>query len=440
LNKVYIYVSFVFFLLISCGKEEVVEPGAFNPTNQQLELIEDLKKSIIPLSGSSPSLSTEELVVFDNFGDIKMLGLGEATHGTAEFFEMKDRIFRYIVEKHGYRAFGFEMDFAEALLFNEFVQGGNADIEALMKEKMIFWTWRTEEVKDLLIWMREYNEGKPESERIHFFGFDCQYPTYNVPKLIELIESYDKNLAVWLSGRLFDFAISDFNSYKEATIEQRSQLGFDVNWVYDTIQTRANEIIEIESRKTYLLIEHLARTIVQTHDVQNASAIGDYEVNYRDLYMAENAKWMETFLDTEIKTALWAHNFHVAHNSQGMSMGSFLKKELGEEYKSLGFAFSTGGFNAFRINLGLKSWQVTKHYSPSTNYLFHGTGVQNFFLDLDNIEPGVFKRWLDDVHPFLSIGAVYAGYVYDFYANMRLPDFFDVIVYFDHTASSGILN
>ena len=87
-----------------------------------------------------------------------MLGLGEATHGTSEFFNMKDRIFRYFVEEHGFRAFGFEMDFGESLIFEEYVQGGEGDIEELMVKKMIFWIWRAEEVKQLLILMREYNQ------------------------------------------------------------------------------------------------------------------------------------------------------------------------------------------------------------------------------------------------------------------------------------------
>ena len=94
-----------------------------------------------PIEAIPLRIEDEQLGILDDFADVRMVGLGEATHGTREFFQMKHRVFKYLVERHGYSAFLFEMDMAEARIFNDWVQlrtGG--DIKQLMQEKMIFWT------------------------------------------------------------------------------------------------------------------------------------------------------------------------------------------------------------------------------------------------------------------------------------------------------------
>lgn len=117
-----------------------------------------------PLDADPHSWVDEDLRWLDPLADKNVVGLGEATHGTAEFFDAKHRIFRYLVENHGYKVFAFEADFGESIYLNEAVQQGNAaGIESLMKSKMHFWTWKTREVKELLEWMCTYNQGKAGS-------------------------------------------------------------------------------------------------------------------------------------------------------------------------------------------------------------------------------------------------------------------------------------
>ncbi len=117
----------------------------------------------------------------DPFADKPFIALGEATHGTADFFIAKHRIFKYLVENHNFRVFAFEADFGESLFLNDAIQEGRVDdLRDLMKDKMRFWTWKTEEVLDLLEWMCTYNMDKPDEEKLQYIGIDCQYNSYNV--------------------------------------------------------------------------------------------------------------------------------------------------------------------------------------------------------------------------------------------------------------------
>ncbi|NOR34468.1 MAG: hypothetical protein GQ579_07290, partial [Bacteroidales bacterium] len=84
----------------------------------------------------------------------------------------------------------FEADFGESLFLNEAIQEGNLEeIDVLMRSKMHFWTWKTQEVKELLEWMCHYNQGKPEEERIHYMGIDCQFNTYHPEMVMDYLRS-----------------------------------------------------------------------------------------------------------------------------------------------------------------------------------------------------------------------------------------------------------
>lgn len=174
--------SFLFLLIIlplllnsSCkdDEDEIILDA------ETATLVESLNEELHPLSENPNTWSNDELHFLDPIADKTIIGLGEATHGTAEFFNAKHRIFKYLVENHGYKIFAFEADFGESILINEAVQAGSKSrIKHLMKN-MHFWTWKTKEVERLLEWMCDYNVGKPAEEKVHYVGVDCQYNTFH---------------------------------------------------------------------------------------------------------------------------------------------------------------------------------------------------------------------------------------------------------------------
>ena len=116
-------------------------------------------------------------------GDARIVALGEATHGTREFFQLKHRLIEFLASQKGFTIFSIEANMPEAYRLNDFVLHGNGDPKQLIKG-MYFWTWDTEEVLDMILWMREFN--RSGKGRIEFTGFDMQTP--NVA--MEIVRSF----------------------------------------------------------------------------------------------------------------------------------------------------------------------------------------------------------------------------------------------------------
>ena len=106
-------------------------------------------------------------------GDARIVSLGEATHGSREFFQLKHRMLEFLATEKGFTIFSIEANMPEAYRLNDYVLNGNGDPATLIKG-MYFWTWSTEEVLDMVLWMREFN--KSGKGRIQFTGFDMQTP------------------------------------------------------------------------------------------------------------------------------------------------------------------------------------------------------------------------------------------------------------------------
>jgi erythromycin esterase-like protein len=107
-------------------------------------------------------------------GDARIVALGEATHGTREFFQLKHRMLEFLATEMGFTIFSIEANMPEAYRLNEYVLTGKGDPRQLLKG-MYFWTWNTEEVLDMILWMREFN--KSGKGHLEFTGFDMQTPT-----------------------------------------------------------------------------------------------------------------------------------------------------------------------------------------------------------------------------------------------------------------------
>jgi len=128
-------------------------------------------------------------------GDARIVSLGEATHGTREFFQLKHRMLEFLATEKGFTIFSIEANMPEAYRLNDYVLNGKGDPAALIKG-MYFWTWSTEEVLDMVLWMREFNQsGKG---RIEFTGFDMQTPEIAVGIVKDFVASVDPDYAASL--------------------------------------------------------------------------------------------------------------------------------------------------------------------------------------------------------------------------------------------------
>jgi erythromycin esterase len=424
-----------------------------NPANEPFDIylwgnfsaiINSLHNIIHPLNTLPLDLSDEELNVLSYMTNSEIVGLGEATHGTKEFFQLKHRIFSYLVENHGFKVFAFECDMGESYYLNNFITEGEGDIEMIMRDKMHFWTWNTEEVKELLVWMRDYNEHKSAEDKIYFIGVDCQFLTYQA----EIILNYFDATNVSLSENYIDFLIeidqigSNISQYyKNMSFYKKIEIDQHVEELLLRFEEEKNELITASSELEYQLMKQLALNIKQVNDFRYGYEQND-KINYRDLYMAVNTIWTSDLFGENTKVALWAHNAHVANFETYGSIGYHLKHELNDDYQIIGFAFSKGSFTAIDM---LKSRLTTHEIKQppnfgSINYVFHHAQYDNFILrEVDIQTNSDFYEYISQPQLFLDIGAGFNILFYNlgvYYYTIDLMEMFDVVIHWDTTEAA----
>jgi erythromycin esterase-like protein len=143
----------------------------------------------VPLTTTEPGRGFDDLQPLKKMiGDARIVALGEATHGTREFFQLKHRMLEFLATEMGFTVFSIEANMTEAYRLNDYVLHGTGD-PALLLKGLGFWTWDTEEVLDMIKWMRAFNaSGKG---RVQFTGFDMQTPTVAVQTTEAFVSRYD---------------------------------------------------------------------------------------------------------------------------------------------------------------------------------------------------------------------------------------------------------
>ena len=444
----FLWIGFLFFF-VSCDTDsEETPPEITTPTESTPGLVEALESEYSPLSSNPLDWSDSELAFLDNLSSKKVIGLGEATHGTAEFFNAKFQIFKYMVENHGLRVFAIEADFGESMFINDAIQrGATEEIEELMRTKMIFWTWNTQEVKALLEWMSDYNKNKSDEEKLQYFGVDTQFNLHNIDLLRDYLQENNapfKSFANNVLQEAEDLETTDFASYDE---EEFSVLMNRLDQVRDSIQFNEATFINESSEKTYKLHLRLASVIQQTLQVGFARANNDLTVSYRDKYMAENTLWVSQFFD-DAPVVLWAHNAHISKDplfgGAGGAIGRHLQLQLGTNYEAVGFLFAQGSFNAVSVSgnqsSNLEEQNInTAPKANSLNSVMSRAAATNLRIDLSRLDQ--YESWIEayaNSMEFFHIGAIYNQNPLDYYLRFN-PVYYDQIIFFERSTASDLL-
>lgn len=442
--------SLLFLILLTsmaCTKaENEVNPTLQETIEQNLKI--ELNATLHPLSTTDPSLPLSDLAFLGNLGNAKIVGMGEATHGTQEFFQMKHRIFKYLVETQGFRYLAFEYDLGGCMALDEMIQSGQGDIKTWMSQQMYFWTWRTTEVLQLFLWMQDYNRNKLDSEKVHLVGVDCQFTSQSVPQLVSLLSRYENSFANEVSSKLNSLVKAElykgenFNSIQQArngVLPQIYAVGRELN-------ERAASISQLTSPAYYQQILRVYETIVQAEIIQYNQIINsETSLNFREKYMAENLDWIFSQYGN-VKVALWAHNEHVAKNEQFLSfntnsLGGNLQAKYGTAYQVIGFSMGSGDFKAYNLlNNRLETMKLEAPLANSFNFSFTQVDEPRYGVKLADLQKRYFWNGrLSSSRPFLSIGAAFnADRVEKYFYPARLDQLYDVIFHFDVTNPSRV--
>jgi erythromycin esterase len=412
------------------------------------DLPDRLDDRAVPLTTDDPEAGLDDLrPLADALDGATVVGLGEATHGTREFFRFKHRIVRFLVEERGVRLFGLESNFAETMAINDYVVRGEGDPEEALRG-IYFWTWNTEEVLALVEWLREFNDGRDEDDRVKFYGFDAQFTAGPAEAVREYLESVDPEFLDAERETLEMLADEGLRSEDgdEVPDSRLNEAEAFVSSLADRLEERKEAYVAETSESAWEVVSRHVRTIEQAVE-QRATMVWKGRaamVEARDAHMAENASWI---LDRESadRIALWAHNGHVktgesrGHWGIAETMGERLRREFGDEYYALGFEFGRGSLQSLPDpdadgETELREFTVEEPFEGGLAETLSELGRPSVFLDFESAagDPRV-AEWLTGDHRLHSIGAFFYEDPEKNRSRYALRDELDGLLYVDET-------
>ncbi|MEV7596991.1 erythromycin esterase family protein [Kitasatospora sp. NPDC089797] len=413
------------------------------------DVSEALGRLAHPLRSTEPDAPTAGLRALGSMiGAARVVGLGEATHGSHEFFTMKHRVFRYLVEEKGFTVFALEASWSAGLLIDAFVQGrgdrdGNGDARQLVRRVMAGSPWQREEFADLINWMRAYNRTRPQRP-VHFVGTDLGFPGIGDQPFSEVTDYLRKAAPASLSG--VEQLYAGLRPFNDA-------LGYLTRIPVPERQRNADqaqqalELVTASGKagdKDYELAVQHARNIARTFAFcamrvdDTASAFAAQTL--RDRAMADNTLWWQRRYGG--KVLLSAHNAHVSLRSADPQQfprpeGALLREALRGDYVAVGFTFGSGSFLT-KADTFTDDWRSTT-VAPATlgmnEYLLDRVRPRDYYLDLRQAPPAA-RTWLDTARPTYDAGATFRS---DPLPTLALGPAYDVLIHLHRVRAAGKL-
>lgn len=384
----------------------------------------ELQKYIYPLRTLEvDGGDVSDLKILDGLiGDSKVVALGEVTHGSSEIFKLKNRIIQYLAANKSFDIFSIEANMPESYKVSEYTVEGKGNPKELIAG-MYFWTWNTQEVLDMVEWMKLFNQPKP---RITFTGFDMQSYQGTMKMFTDIFKNSEE-VRVTLDSLSYLL-----DNIRKNSKEHRGLLNINedehikIGHKLDIIRTGIKELKFDKFKENWLLQN--VRLLEQL--------VGKSNYFWRDLCMAENLMWIKD-QNPFSKIVIWAHNGHIEKGKEKKRMGSYLADSLKQNYLTFGFTFFDGSYTAIGKN-GLKSYDAQTAYPTTLEYLLNQMDEPIFILDLKKIKENDSRilQFLTQKIKFRTIGAMQQDE--EFYETVVADDF-DYLIFIKSSTPSVLL-
>lgn len=420
----------------ACSTARVVT-GMMMATTPNLDakpMVRTLDERLVPLA--APLDSAAPLEVLDPvFRGARIVGLGESTHGTREFYVLKRRAIQRAVLQHGYRAIAFELPAGAAALLDRYVRAEAGS--ALQPWLGRFWIYNTQEVQQLLEWLREHNRKVGPAAQVRVYGVDPQSNVDVMPWMRDIAGRVPELGARWTAplDRLQAFFDLPEGAYaKQSATAQAAVVDAIAELRRLFEQNRASYAASLGA-ETLDMTVHLLDTLPQTEAMRKLRPEGSQAqaleaVTRRDAFMADNVAAVHGRIG---RTVVWAHNFHVG-NAFALDVsvplaGKLLKERFGRDYQIVSLHFGTGSFIAYRRDrLGAQRLDDPPP-QYSTDHLFHSAAVPDFYVDLSRLDTPAWVGWRKAPRGLWGVGSVFDPAM-NYYALSVLPlDYADHVLY-----------
>lgn len=372
-------------------------------------------------------------------GPARVVALGEATHGTREFFQLKHRMLEFLASEMGFTVFAIEATMPEAFDINDYVLTGQGDPKKALAG-IYFWTWDTEEVLAMIEWMRSYNADPRHLGKLKFYGFDMQSAPRAAKATLAylhrvgspLAETADKDLGILANPYTepgFDLLPKDKKAAAAKTIRA----------ILSSFDREKMAYIGRGSADNWTIARQHVQVLSENLELRSAPI---FNPQIRDRAMAENIRWILDHEGPDTKAVIWAHNGHVATSEGGM--GWHLRRVYGVSMVVFGFAFNQGGFQAregpFQSKGGLRSFEVGPAPAGSLDALLASADLRIAAVDLRTLpKSGPVAEWFAQPHGTRDFGALYFGDSPQL-AQRTVAKLYDGLLFVEKTSSAKRLS
>jgi erythromycin esterase-like protein len=400
--------------------------------------------------------TTRETVarIIDRLPPARVFMLGEASHGTHDFYHFRTCITKHLIEKHGLTAVAIEGDWPDAYRVNRFVRGEGPDQDANAAlsgfERFPSWMWRNTEVLSFVRWLRGWNDKHPKN-KVGFYGLDLYSLMTSVQAVVRYLDKVDPEAAERARARYacFDHFAGDTHAYGYAVSAGIVESCEDavVKQLID-MKRRAREYANLDGRiaeEEFFFAEQNARLAQNAEQYYRAMFRGRHSSwNIRDTHMAETFEALMAFLGRDIthpKIAVWAHNSHLGDaratemGERGeINLGQLLRQRYGSDAVSIGFTTYEGTVTAASDWDGTAERKVVRPgLDGSIEYVLHAVELPQFALFLHDQQLGSFAA------PLLerAIGVIYRPQTerQSHYFQARLTAQFAALIHIDRTTA-----
>ena len=280
----------------------------------------DASKEIPEVDGYAQKV-TDEIIN----RDVKIIGLGEATHGNREFQRLKLDVFKTLMRDNGVSTLCFEMSYGEGTLVNDYINGRSDETIEQLFSHIRFDIYHTEEIKDLIEFMKSYNENSTDG-KLEFYGFDLQNPDID----LLVVNNYVKQHSV-----LSEFQINkNFDRFINGEIEFKSREFDSIMADLDILRTELASDLYKDYPNTDRVLKCIDNIFCARELADKAGDMVRYG-EYRDEKMKDTV--IEIYEKTGYPIMITGHNGHVGYaGSYVKTMGAYIKEEMGDDYYVIG--------------------------------------------------------------------------------------------------------
>jgi protein-L-isoaspartate(D-aspartate) O-methyltransferase len=389
--------------------------------------------------------------LFGRVADRRVILLGEATHGTSEFYQARAAITRHLIEKHGFTIVAVEGDWPDVVTFDRYVRHRAARAGAEPPfQRFPTWMWRNTDIVSLLDWMREHNESvHAPHRRAGFYGLDLYNMRGSIGAVLEYLDKVDPEAAAVARERYG--CLTPWQ--KEPSTYGRAVLTAGYRKCEQVVVDQCRELLQrrleytVQDGESFLDAAQNARLIASAERYYRIMYYGGAESwNLRDRHMFETLEHVLEAHGPRSKAVVWAHNSHIGdarYTDMGvvrgeLNIGQLCRERFGNEAALVGFGTHTGTVAAASDWGGdMEVKRVRPSHRDSYERLCHDAAVPRFLLDLRPGQHRALRQRL--LRPRLErfIGVIYRPdtELLGHYADASLPQQFDSLVWFDESSA-----